>query len=178
MHLHCAMHFMYIMYSVCVKHLPCLDYLLATQFHTTLKWDTQEHIETLIWYTWHTWHSVSAYNWHTTATSSTSHPPFFLQVSLPVAITSRCGHSAVVFGNGASFRVMVLFGGYNYQSGYLSETTLLLLGEYIQYLLVLSPHRLHAVIYHTPLPPFFSIQYFSGSCRCEALGLRKQVIML
>ena len=35
----------------------------------------------------------------------------FLQVTLPVAITPRWGHSAVVFGSGASFRVVVLFGG-------------------------------------------------------------------
>ena len=56
-------------------------------------------------------------------------PPLFLQVTLPVAITPRCGHSAVVFGTGPSFRVVVLFGGET-SSGYLSETTLLLLGEY------------------------------------------------
>ena len=53
----------------------------------------------------------------------------FLQVTLPVAITPRYGHSAVVFGSGASFRVVVLFGGYYYPPGYLSKTTLLLLGE-------------------------------------------------
>ena len=49
-----------------------------------------------------------------------------------------------------------------------------------QYLLLTCPHRLHAVIYHTPPPPFycyFSVQCFSGSCRCEALGLRKPVII-
>ena len=109
----------------------------------------------------------------------TSHPPLFLQVTLPVAITPRRGHSAVVFGSGASFRVVVLFGGQNL-SDYLSETTLLLLGECTISATDLST-QVHAVIFYTPPPSFycyFTVQCFSGSSRCEALGLRKQVIML
>ena len=49
--------------------------------------------------------------------------------------TPRRGHSATVFGYGASFRVVVLFGGYmrggfdSYIEGHFSETTLLLLGK-------------------------------------------------
>ena len=54
----------------------------------------------------------------------------FLQVSLPVDITQRRGHSAIVFGCEPSFRVVVLFGGYDGVT-YFSETTLLLLGESI-----------------------------------------------
>lgn len=54
----------------------------------------------------------------------------FLQVALPVQITPRYGHSAVVFGSGPSFRVVVLFGGKRSVVGdIISETTLLLLGE-------------------------------------------------
>ena len=57
--------------------------------------------------------------------------PIFLQVSLPTNITGRYGHSAVVFGTGPDFRVVVLFGGKNETSMYdeISETTLLLLCE-------------------------------------------------
>ena len=55
--------------------------------------------------------------------------PIFLQVSLPTNITGRCGHSALVFGTGPDFRVVVLFGGYNKQDVPISETTLLLLCE-------------------------------------------------
>ena len=55
--------------------------------------------------------------------------PIFLQVSLPTNITGRYGHSAVVFGTGPDFRVVVLFGGYNGQHVPISETTLLLLCE-------------------------------------------------
>ena len=58
-----------------------------------------------------------------------SHPPLFLQVTLPVAITPRYGHSAVVFGSGANFRFVVLCGGVNSSYAEISETTLLLLGE-------------------------------------------------
>jgi len=78
-------------------------------------------------YTWYTWHSTI---WHTIGTC-TSHFPLFLQVTLPVAITPRYGHSAVVFDSGASSRVVVLFGGNKtgFSSGIISETTLLLLGE-------------------------------------------------
>ena len=49
-----------------------------------------------------------------------------------VAITPRYSHSAVVFGSGASFRVVVLFGGNETAllSGITSETTLLLLREF------------------------------------------------
>ena len=55
--------------------------------------------------------------------------PIFLQVSLPTNITGRCGHSAVVFGTGPDFRVVVLFGGINETYDEISETTLLLLCE-------------------------------------------------
>ena len=57
--------------------------------------------------------------------------PIFLQVSLPTNITGREGHSAVVFGTGPDFRVVVLFGGINGVNWrrYISETTLLLLCE-------------------------------------------------
>jgi len=54
--------------------------------------------------------------------------PLLVQVTLPVAITPRKWHSAVVFGDGPTFRVVVLFGGNN-SSHDLSETTLLLLGS-------------------------------------------------
>ena len=55
--------------------------------------------------------------------------PIFLQVSLPTDITERYAHSAVVFGTGPDFRVVVLFGGYNETRNVISETTLLLLCE-------------------------------------------------
>ena len=52
-----------------------------------------------------------------------------VQVTLPTAITQRCGHSAVMFGSGPHFRVIVLFGGndLNGAAHAISETTLLLL---------------------------------------------------
>ena len=54
-----------------------------------------------------------------------------MQITLPVQITARYGHSAVVFGSGASFRVVVLFGGRVSVVGIVTaETTLLLLGEW------------------------------------------------
>ena len=55
--------------------------------------------------------------------------PIFLQVSLPTNITGRYGHSAVVFGTGPDFRVVVLFGGMNKRHDPISETALLLLCE-------------------------------------------------
>ena len=55
--------------------------------------------------------------------------PIFLQVSLPTNITGRYGHSAVVFGTGPDFRVVVLFGGRTTGHIEISETTLLLLCE-------------------------------------------------
>ena len=116
----------------------------------------------------------------TTIGTCTSHPPLFLQVTLPVAITPRWGHSAVVFGSGASFRIVVLFGGLNSSHIKISETILLLLGECTISATDLSTQASCCNIPHPP-PPFycyFSVQCFSGSCRCEALGLRKQVIML
>ena len=53
----------------------------------------------------------------------------FHQSTMPVAITPRWAHTAVAFGSGPSFRVVVLFGGSD-GARWLSETTLLLLGEY------------------------------------------------
>ena len=47
--------------------------------------------------------------------------PIFPQVSLPTNITGRYGHSAVVFGTGPDFRVVILFGGRT--TGYTSATT-------------------------------------------------------
>ena len=44
------------------------------------------------------------------------------QVTLPTPMAPRFGHSGVVFGVGADFRVLVLVGG-------LADTTLLLLGK-------------------------------------------------
>ena len=57
--------------------------------------------------------------------------PIFPQVSLPTNITGRYAHSAVVFGTGPDFRVVVLFGGRTiaYVVSEISETTLLLLCE-------------------------------------------------
>ena len=53
-----------------------------------------------------------------------------LQMYLPTKITQQYGHSAVVFGTGPDFRVVVLFGGKEGpQDCPLSETTLLLLCE-------------------------------------------------
>ena len=52
-----------------------------------------------------------------------------LQMTLPTGITQRYGHSAVVFGSGPDFRVVVLFGGIDSSFGThaISDTTLLLL---------------------------------------------------
>lgn len=52
-----------------------------------------------------------------------------LQISLPAEITPRQGHSAVIFGSGPDFKLIVLFGGNEtvYLSGVISQTTLLLL---------------------------------------------------
>ena len=57
-----------------------------------------------------------------------AYPPLYLQLSLPVAITPRWGHSATVFSCGTSFRVVVFFGGVKPSEDELSETTLLFLG--------------------------------------------------
>ena len=57
------------------------------------------------------------------------HFSFSLQLSLPTEITVRYGHSAVQFGTGPDFRLVIFFGGS--KTGYvgieISETTLLLL---------------------------------------------------
>ena len=54
--------------------------------------------------------------------------PLLLQLSLPVAIKSRYGHSAIVFGYEPTFRVAVFFGGKeSLSSGELFKTTLLLM---------------------------------------------------
>ena len=58
-----------------------------------------------------------------------SHHPLFWQVTLPVAITPRYSHFAIVFGSGQGFRVVILFGGRNSSYDAISGTTLLLLGE-------------------------------------------------
>ena len=79
----------------------------------------------------------------------------FLQVTLPVAITPREGHSAVVIGSGPSFRVVVLFGGNNSSEEVISETNLLWISEYTSYHLLICPHRLDAVVFHTPPPPLY-----------------------
>ena len=52
-----------------------------------------------------------------------------LQLTLPTHLTKRYEHSAVVFGTGPDFRVIVLFGGNdsNFGTHVISETTLLLL---------------------------------------------------
>ena len=55
-----------------------------------------------------------------------------LQVTLPTAITKRYGHSAVIFGIGPNFRVIVLFGGRTssvHPLPVISETTLLLMSK-------------------------------------------------
>lgn len=53
-----------------------------------------------------------------------------LQVSLPDAMAPRSSHSAVVFGSGADFRIVVLFGGRGaFRGKILSKTTLLTLSE-------------------------------------------------
>ena len=52
---------------------------------------------------------------------------FTLQLSLPTPITERDGHTAVLFGTGLDFRVVVLFGGRNILNDDILETTLLLL---------------------------------------------------
>ena len=52
-------------------------------------------------------------------------------MTLPTKIKQRKGHSAVAFGAGRDYRVVVLFGGFDVKSDAeaLSETTLLLLCE-------------------------------------------------
>ena len=57
--------------------------------------------------------------------------PLLLQVTLPVSITPRYNHSAVAFGIGPNFKVVVVFGGAICSHEPISETTLLLLGECI-----------------------------------------------
>ena len=79
--------------------------------------------------------AVCMYNYHNcvcvVAVYSNMYTCFliFLQVSLPTNITERFGHSAVVFGTGPDFRVVVLFGGKAKAHKPISETTLLLLCE-------------------------------------------------
>ena len=69
-----------------------------------------------------------------------------LQVTLPTAITQRCEHSAVIFGTGPDFRVIVLFGGDDSDDAAraISETTLLLLSKS-------PPDRLYSVLMMTVL---------------------------
>ena len=62
-----------------------------------------------------------------------------LQVTLPTAITQRWQHSAVLFGVGPDFRVIVLFGGSSSSYLAISETTLLLLSKS-------PPVRLYSVL--------------------------------
>ena len=64
-----------------------------------------------------------------------------LQVTLPTAITQRYKHSAVIFGTGPDFRVIVLFGGVSfiYSSDVISETALLLMSKS-------PPDRLYSVL--------------------------------
>ena len=64
-----------------------------------------------------------------------------LQVTLPTAITQRHSHSAVMFGAGPDFRVIVLFGGDDSDgvAHAISETTLLLLCKS-------PPDRLYSVL--------------------------------
>ena len=56
---------------------------------------------------------------------------------MPAAIKQRWGHSAVVFGSGVYFRVVVLFGGSDNDSiksgNRISEATMLLLGNVVYY---------------------------------------------
>ena len=64
-----------------------------------------------------------------------------LQVTLPTAITQRFRHTAVLFGTGPDFRVIVLFGGDD-SAGVahaISETTLLLMSKS-------PPDRLYSVL--------------------------------
>ena len=53
------------------------------------------------------------------------------QLTLPVPIMTRRDHSAVAFGCGPSFRVVVIFGGHksNHVDDPQTETTLLFLGQ-------------------------------------------------
>ena len=76
----------------------------------------------------------------------TSLPPLFLQVTLPVPIAPQWGHSAVVFGSGPGFRVVVLFGGRSSSLEEVSETTLLLLGKCAISTILISLERLCVVI--------------------------------
>ena len=71
------------------------------------------------------------------------HPSLLLQVTLPVQIQPRLGHSAVVFGYKPGFRVVVLFGGN--RGCNLSQTTLLLLGESIN-ICSYAPLFLHTLL--------------------------------
>ena len=62
-----------------------------------------------------------------------------LQATLPTAITPRYSHSAVMFGAGPDFRVIVLFGGWSSSGLVISETTLLLMSKS-------PPDRLYSVL--------------------------------
>ena len=90
------------------------------------------------------------YGWYTTETLwlhlYTSLLPLFLQVTLPVPIAPRWGHSTVVFGSGPGFRVVVLFGGRSSSLEEVSETTLLLLGKCAISTILISLERLCVVI--------------------------------
>ena len=51
------------------------------------------------------------------------------QVTLPTKITERYGHSAVAFGSGYDFKVIVLFGGCSIGGHMISETTILMMSK-------------------------------------------------
>ena len=75
-------------------------------------------------------HVCISYLWtciHFLGCSTVNCFPIILQVNLPTKITPRFGHSAIVFGVGEYFKVVVLFGGESNYYDCISETTLLLL---------------------------------------------------
>ena len=96
--------------------------------------------------------------------ASSSQPPLLVQITLPVAITARRDHCAVVFGYGMSFRVVVMFGGFKLKGypapnrgGYLSETTLLMLGEWFILPPIFSSPKviILSFLLFMPFPPIF-----------------------
>ena len=70
---------------------------------------------------------------------------FILQVTVPVALKPRSGHSAVIFGSGPKVKIIVLFGGL-YNKLYLTDTTLLLLGKYTVYIYPVPDYLPHMPI--------------------------------
>ena len=97
--------------------------------------------------------------------------PLLLQVTLPIAIIPRYRHTAVAFGIGSRFRVVVLFGGANTSHDSISETTLLLLGECAMSATNLSTQTLCCDIPHSR---YITGQCLSSSCRHEALSLQSR----